>query len=93
MNKSKVYSRFFMDIDKETKWLNDLSEKGYMLVKKDIFTYEFIESDEKHTYYIDQRFFRDDYGKFCDFLQEVNIEFVTKKMGWYYFSVVNYFVF
>ena len=34
-------TKLFLNIEHEEKWINDMSAKGYRLIEKDIFSYEF----------------------------------------------------
>ena len=80
-----VKNRFFLDIDKEEQWLNELAQSGYCLTHRFFYMYTFEQSDERYTYYVDHRFLRHNYQEFCNFLQELNVQFVTASLGWCYF--------
>lgn len=81
-------SKLFLNIEHEEKWINDMSAKGYRLVGKNIFSYEFEknESDRKFRYYVDQRGLSKDNGEFVRFLDELNIRLIKKQLGFYYFE-------
>lgn len=88
MNKT----RLFFDIDKETKWLNALAEKGYRLKERSCFTYTFEQCEKgKYIYQVEKRGieFTSQEKKYIDFLRDVDINFVGHTLGYYYFEKEN----
>lgn len=80
-------TKFFLSIEKEEKWLNDMSSEGCRFVGKHGFSYMF-EPCEKGTYRycIDQRGFLKNSEEFVGFLDELNMKLVHKQWGFYYFE-------
>lgn len=80
-------TKFFLSIEKEEKWLNDMSSEGCRFVGKHGFSYKF-EPCEKGTYRycIDQRGFLKNSEEFVGFLDELNMKLVHKQWGFYYFE-------
>ncbi|NCB92697.1 MAG: DUF2812 domain-containing protein [Clostridia bacterium] len=85
-------TKFFLDIDKEEKWLNEMTQDGkYRFTKKSGFTYYFTENATGTTYHylVDQRLFSKNNQQFCDFLADMNLTLVTRQCGWYYFETTD----
>lgn len=84
-----VKNRFFLDIEKENKWLNQLSSEGFRLVDKSWFTYKFEACQANHySYHVEKRsiFETKENNSYAHFLNELDIELVTEQWGWYYFE-------
>ena len=81
-------TKFFLCIEKEEKWLNEMNQKGYRLIGKSGFTYHFepVQENRKYRYFIDQRSFMKDNEEFAGFLEELQIRLITKQFGLYYFE-------
>lgn len=80
--------KFFLNIKKEEKWINDTCKKGYRFVGRSLFDYKFEKNNTHKTYhyYIDQRNFCKNNHEFINFLEELNYHFVVKSFGFYYFE-------
>ncbi|WP_250673685.1 DUF2812 domain-containing protein (plasmid) [Paraclostridium ghonii] len=88
MNKSKI----FFDIEKETKWLNTLSKKGYRLIDKKWFTYIFEPCENgAYIYQIERRkpFTYEKNKDYIDFISSLDINTVSTQWGWIYFEKEN----
>ncbi len=76
--KKVVHKTFLMwNCDKEQKWLNEMSEQGWILIRVGLFTYEF-EQGEKGKYQFAMDFFdvskkSEDYIKF---IEETGVKYV-----------------
>lgn len=82
----------FLDIEKEIRWLNDMSEKGYRLVDRKGIEYFFEECESgKYQYQVERRSFKStqEDEEYVDFLSNLNISKVTSQLGWYYFEKEN----
>lgn len=81
-------SKLFLDVDKETKWLNEMAERDYRFTGKSFWTYQFEEDKDKYTYYIDVRFLmkKKQSEEFCQFIDSCNVRVVKKQLGLYYFE-------
>lgn len=82
---------FFLSIEEEEKWLNEMSEKGYRFVEKEWFSYVLEENTtgETYHYYVDERGFEKDNQEFQEFLEGLNIKLVQKQFGHYYFETTE----
>lgn len=81
--------RYFIDVERETKWLNKMSESGYRLIDKGWGTYSFMPCEKgEYCYYVEERLSvsAEENKYYRDFLQEMGIEMVTKTMGRFYFE-------
>lgn len=84
MNKT----RFFLCIEKEEQWLNEMSGQGYNLVRKSGFSYEFMPAEEKGEYR-----YCVDIGKlsrnaeFVEFMESLDIKLISKNAMFYYYQV------
>ena len=85
MKKFKV----IFDLNKETRWLNDMSDKGYVLRKKG-FLYEFEESKDIYSIRYDFRTFykKSDYHDFIMMFKDSGWELISGSFwtGSYYFK-------
>ncbi|MDD3362889.1 MAG: DUF2812 domain-containing protein [Hespellia sp.] len=81
-------TKIFLNIDKEQRWLNEMVDSGYRLVKRNLFSYQFEECEKSaYRYLIDQRAFEKDNREFLSFSEDMNMNFVAKQFGLYYFEV------
>ena len=78
----KKYIRYFCGfIDTEQKWLNDMSSKGYRLVKTGKLIFEFEKCDpNKYQYYVDfvAHKSNSEVKKYKKFLEEIGYKVMTK---------------
>lgn len=84
----KVMYRFFMDYQKEEKWLNEQNEKGLHLTKVQFTRYTFVEGTPGEYIYRNELlsgFTSKDHNEYLDFLKEGGIEVVDQFGGWGYF--------
>lgn len=82
-------NRFFLDIEKEAQWLNEMAMNGYRLVDRTLWTYHFIPCEKgEYSYCVEPRLFIDpiENRRYRDFLKEVEVEMVTRHWGKYYFE-------
>lgn len=82
-------TRFFLDVEKEARWLNAMSQKGYRLIDKWAWCYEFMSCEEgAYCYAVEPRngVKGEENKQYRAFLQELGIELVTKSWGKYYFE-------
>ncbi len=84
----KVIYRYFMDDQKEEKWLNEQSDKGFQLTKVQFSRYTFVEGAPGEYIYrneilngLTSKGIKD----YLEFLQESGIEIVDQCVGWGYF--------
>ncbi|MDD3403208.1 MAG: DUF2812 domain-containing protein [Hespellia sp.] len=81
-------TKMFLDIDKEQRWLNEMADSGYRLVKRNLFSYQFEVCEKSaYRYLIDQRAFEKDNREFLSFAEEMKMNFVARQLGLYYFEV------
>ncbi|MCD4839063.1 MULTISPECIES: DUF2812 domain-containing protein [Neobacillus] len=72
--------KFFIDFDKEEKWLNEMAKKGYQFLHKSIFGYTFQESEPENTIIkIDFRRFKNQ----ADFIDYITL---FEDSGWKHVS-------
>lgn len=85
---TKIY--FPWQLDKEEKWLEEMSKKGWHIKKHSFLKYEFAEgTPEEYIYCIDYKIRgKDNYG-YIELFKELNWEFVSQCMDWYYFRTKN----
>lgn len=86
--------KFFTNLDKEEKWLNDMASQGYRFKKKTIFGYEFeLGNIENEIIKMDYRTFkkREDFEDYCALFEDSNWEHIagTKGSGYQYFRKVG----
>lgn len=84
--------RIFFDIEKETRWLNNLSKQGYRFVDKKCFNYYFKKCEpNEFIYQIERRkLFSSKKNKdYIDFISSLNINIVSTQWGWFYFEKEN----
>lgn len=82
-------TRLYFDIEKEINWLNEISSKGYRLKSRSWFTYEFEPCEAgKYVYQVEKRnkMAIEENREYIDFLEELDIRWVTNQWGWYYFE-------
>lgn len=87
-----VKNRFFLDIEKEIKWLNQMSSNGYRLKKRSCFSYEFEPCDpNKYIYQVEKRNFilSTEDKDYKEFLNDFNIRLINSQFGWFYFEKDN----
>lgn len=88
MRKAKV----FLDIEKEVKWLNEMSSKGYRLVDKSFGDYMFEQCESnKFVYEVQKTTFKgtDEEEDYAAFLTELGINIVKCRHGWWYLEKAN----
>lgn len=81
-------AKCFLCIEKEQKWLNDMSKEGNRFISKPLFSYEFEPSEEgkSYQYFVDQRGILKDNAEFVEFMEGMNLRLVDKQWGVYYFE-------
>lgn len=87
-----VFSHWFLSIEKEEKWLNEMSKKGLRFVgKRGFFSYEFEENrmEEVYHYYVDVRPPKKNNEEYVQFLEELNIRLVEKWFCSFYFETTD----
>ncbi len=86
-------SRFFIDYEKEEKWINEMAEKGYILVDISFGTYIFEENQEhKYIYRMEKISLKpesEEYKEYIKSIQLEEIELVAKNGYWHYFRKDN----
>lgn len=90
MNKVKI----FLDMEKETKWINSMCEQGFRLVSRKWFDYSFERCKPgQYVYQIEKRKCSDAEKEkdkdYISFLSDLNINMVASQWGWYYFEKEN----
>ncbi|MGL5316460.1 MAG: DUF2812 domain-containing protein [Peptostreptococcaceae bacterium] len=88
MNKTKI----FFDIEKEIEWLNHMSNTGYRLTNKRLFTYSFKDCEKNsYLYQVEKRnaFSSKDNAQHINALSTLNINIITSQWGWFYFEKEN----
>lgn len=84
----KVVRRIFMDFEKEEKFLNDMSAKGYAFKKYTFSKYVFEETEKnKYRYrieFLDHDANTDEGRQYIEFLSEMGIECVQSYWNWVY---------
>ncbi|MCY1150987.1 MAG: DUF2812 domain-containing protein [Pleomorphochaeta sp.] len=82
--------KFFLDKDEEVKWLNDQSRKGLALKKYILGFYIFDKCEEdEYVYEIDFLNSVSEYASFKEFMNENNIDVVSRWYRWVYLRKVN----
>lgn len=85
-------NRIFFDIEKERKWLNEMSSNGYRLTNKSCFSYVFeVCEPNKYIYQVEKRSFisKPEDEDYIDFLNNLNIRLINSQFGWFYFEKDN----
>lgn len=87
--KKTVYKKFFIwEYDKEEKWLNEMSAKGWQLIKVKLFKYTFEQGTPNEYIYrlelLDKNAKTKESKKYIDFLKETDIETVGTFRNWIY---------
>jgi len=84
----KVMYRYFTDYQKEEKWLNEQSDKGFQLTKVQFSRYTFVEGTPGEYIYRNELLSglkSKENKEYLEFLQEGGIEVVDQFVGWVYF--------
>ncbi|MGE7998925.1 DUF2812 domain-containing protein [Lysinibacillus sp. NPDC093190] len=81
--KKRVY-RFFLDYEKEEAWVNDMAEQGWYL-KHTMVGYFIFEKGESGQYIYRNELIKGKSQDYYDFLETMNIEFVSKFGYWAYY--------
>ncbi|WP_134021705.1 DUF2812 domain-containing protein [Lysinibacillus sp. YR326] len=81
--KKRVY-RFFLDYEKEEAWVNDMAEQGWYL-KRTMVGYFIFEKGEPGQYIYRNELIKGKSQDYFDFLESMNIEFVSKFGVWAYY--------
>ncbi|KMY32819.1 hypothetical protein ACZ11_12080 [Lysinibacillus xylanilyticus] len=81
--KKRVY-RFFLDYEKEEAWVNDMAEQGWHL-KCTMVGYFIFEKGEPGQYIYRNELIKGKSQDYFDFLESMNIEFVSKFGVWAYY--------
>jgi len=81
--KKRVY-RFFLDYEKEEAWVNDMAEQGWHL-KRTMVGYFIFEKGEPGQYIYRNELVKGKKQDYYDFLETMNIEFVSKFGVWAYY--------
>ncbi|MEY9971375.1 hypothetical protein ABH966_001748 [Lysinibacillus sp. RC46] len=81
--KKRVY-RFFLDYEKEEAWVNDMAEQGWHL-KRTMVGYFIFEKGEPGQYIYRNELVKGKKQDYFDFLETMNIEFVSKFGVWAYY--------
>lgn len=87
-----IKNKIFLDIEKEVKWLNEMSSKGYKLVNRKGFSYVFEPCEpNKYIYQVEKRgvFSTKEDPEYINFLDELNIRLIDSQLGWFYFEKDN----
>lgn len=87
-----VKNRIFFDIEKEIKWLNQMSSNGYKLTDRSWFSYIFEPCEpNKYIYQVEKRSFisKSEDEDYIDFLSNFNIRLIDHQLGWFYFEKNN----
>ncbi|WP_413474731.1 DUF2812 domain-containing protein [Macrococcus psychrotolerans] len=81
----KIIRKFFIQTsaDKEEKWLNDMSHKGYILKKATLGKYTFVKTDK--NYKIRLVYLPEDKNDFIHFIEEGNVKCISEVNNWGYF--------
>lgn len=86
--KRSIFKKLYLNIEKEEKWLNEMSKKGLMLSEIKDNTYIFESSGDKtYEYKIDflkNGMTKEEIDNYLSFLEEMNIEIVYKNKRWIY---------
>ncbi len=81
--KKRMY-RFFMDYEKEERWVNDMADRGWNL-KKTVAGYFVFEKGTPELYIYRNEFVNRKSKDYFEFLDAMNIECVSKFGGWAYY--------
>lgn len=85
--KTRIF-KVFLDVHREIEWLNAMSKKGYHLVARVLFFYEFVvDSSRCYQYQVDLRPMRgreSEHRAFSEFLSEMGIEIACKYLNYVY---------
>lgn len=81
--KKRVY-RFFIDYEKEERWVNDMADRGWNL-KKTMVGYFVFEKGTPGQYIYRNEFVNRKSTDYFEFLNMMNIECVSKFGGWAYY--------
>jgi len=81
--KKRMY-RFFIDYEKEERWVNDMADRGWNL-KKTVVGYFVFEKGTPGQYIYRNEFVNRKSKDYFEFLDEMNIECVSKFGGWAYY--------
>ncbi|MEA0552394.1 DUF2812 domain-containing protein [Lysinibacillus irui] len=81
--KKRVY-RFFIDYEKEERWVNDMADRGWNL-KKTMVGYFVFEKGTPGQYFYRNEFVNRKSKDYFEFLNMMNIECVSKFGGWAYY--------
>lgn len=85
-------NKIFFDIEKETKWLNNLAKEGYRLTDRQCFTYYFKKCEAgQYLYQVERRrpFSTKKNKDYIDFASSLDINIVSTQFGWFYFEKEN----
>ncbi|MBG9453053.1 hypothetical protein ABE61_02950 [Lysinibacillus sphaericus] len=81
--RKRVY-RFFLDYEKEEAWVNDMAAQGWHL-KRTMVGYFMFEKGEPGQYIYRNELIKGKSQEYFDFLETMNIEFVSKFGVWAYY--------
>lgn len=80
--------KVFIDVHREIEWLNAMSKKGYHLVARRMFFYDFVvDSSKCYQYQVDLRALRggeSEHRTYSEFLSEMGIEIACKYINYVY---------
>lgn len=81
--KKRVY-RFFLDYEQEEAWVNDMAVQGWHL-KRTMLGYFIFEKGEPEQYIYRNELVKNKNQDYFEFLETMNIEFVSNFGGWAYY--------
>lgn len=79
-----VKYRFYVDFEKEERWVNDMVQQGWHLKKFRPFRYTFRKGQQGEYIYRNEML-ENNKNDYLDFLQDSGVEVVCKFGGWAYF--------
>ncbi len=89
MTEEQTKIRFFIDYEKEEKWVNEMCQQGWHLVKFGIGYFKFEKGMPGEYIYRNEMLTglgtKDDSKEYISFLNETGVEIVTKCFSWAYF--------
>lgn len=87
--KRNIFKNFFLPIEKEESWLNDMSKKGYALkeISNGYYLFEAC-TPSKFIYrmeFLKQGVSQEEKNNYLAFMKELNVEYVASTNRWHYF--------
>ncbi|UED82132.1 DUF2812 domain-containing protein [Lysinibacillus sp. CD3-6] len=80
----KIKFRFFLDYEKEEKWVNEMAAQGWHL-RRNIISFFVFEQGEPGKYIYRNELVVGEKKDYCEFLESLNIECISKFGVWAYY--------